>query len=69
MLLYTDGLTEARTGDAPRRYEEEGLHAFAADLAPTTATGLIAAVARLLTGFGTGLEDDAAALAVSVPVR
>ena len=69
LLLYTDGLTEARTGDGQGRYEEEGLHAFAAALSPTTATDLIAAVARLLTSFGTGLEDDAAALAVSVPVR
>lgn len=69
VLLYTDGLTEARTGEAQTRYDEEALHAFAADLAPTTASELIAAVTALLTGFGTGLEDDAAALALSVPGR
>ena len=67
LLLYTDGLTEARTGTKQARYEEEALHAFATDLAPTTAHGLIAAVTELLAGFGTGLEDDAAVLAVGVP--
>ncbi|CCH32203.1 SpoIIE family protein phosphatase [Actinosynnema sp. NPDC047251] len=67
LLLYTDGLTEARTGSGYERYEEEALHAFATGLAPTTAPALVAAVTDLLAGFGAGLEDDAAVLAVSVP--
>lgn len=69
LLLYTDGLTEARTSTPHTRYEEEALHAFATHLAPTAAPDLIAAVTTLLTGFGTGLEDDAAALAISLPRR
>jgi phosphoserine phosphatase RsbU/P len=67
LLLYSDGLTEARVSAAPVRYDEEALHAFASELAPTTAPGLVAALTALLAGFGTGLEDDAAVLAVSVP--
>nr|WP_225954666.1 SpoIIE family protein phosphatase [Kibdelosporangium phytohabitans] len=66
LLLYSDGLTEARTGEANTRYEEQALHAFATDLAPTDAPGLIAAISGLLNTFNAGLEDDAAALAVSV---
>ncbi len=68
LLLHTDGLTEARTGTGPARdrYGDETLHAFATALAPATAAEVVAAVAELLTGFGDGLDDDAAVLALGV---
>ncbi|MEV6549604.1 SpoIIE family protein phosphatase [Streptomyces sp. NPDC051597] len=70
LLLHTDGLTEARTGAADRRgdrYGDEALLAFAGALGPTTAPGTVAAVRDLLTTLGTGVDDDTAVLAVSVP--
>ena len=66
LLLYTDGLTEARTGTRSR-YNEEALCEFATELAPSTAPALVAAVTGLLTEFGAGLEDDTAVLALGVP--
>ncbi|KAF4406544.1 PP2C family protein-serine/threonine phosphatase, partial [Streptomyces lycii] len=69
LLLYTDGLTEARTDDFGGRYGEEALHAFAAALAPARPAAVVAAVSDLLTGFGEGLDDDAAVLALGVPPR
>ena len=65
-LLYTDGLTEARTGEGRERYGDQALLAFAAGLAPTTATAAISAISALLAGLGDGLDDDAAVLALSV---
>ncbi|GAA3818673.1 SpoIIE family protein phosphatase [Sphaerisporangium flaviroseum] len=68
LLLYTDGLTEARTGGATGdRYGEEDLHAFATGLAPTTASAAVAAVTDLLTTLGDGVDDDTAVIALSVP--
>ncbi|WP_033212326.1 PP2C family protein-serine/threonine phosphatase [Kitasatospora phosalacinea] len=67
LLLYTDGLTEARTG--PTReglFGDEALLAFAADQAPATPRGLVEALTVLLKGFGDGLEDDTALLALGV---
>jgi sigma-B regulation protein RsbU (phosphoserine phosphatase) len=64
LLLYTDGLIEART-HGRTRYSEEQLHEFATDLAPTTAPAAIHAVRELLTGFG--VDDDVALLALSIP--
>ncbi len=66
LLLYTDGLTEARTHRRDR-HDEEGLLAYLSALAPTTAPDAVAAVRSLLTGFGDGLDDDTAVLAVGVP--
>ncbi|WUH92854.1 SpoIIE family protein phosphatase [Streptomyces sp. NBC_00433] len=66
MLLYTDGLTEARTRGGPR-YSEEDLHTFVDGLAPAGAHATVAAVTRLLAGFGDGLDDDTALLALGVP--
>ncbi|MEU4741559.1 SpoIIE family protein phosphatase [Actinosynnema sp. NPDC023658] len=65
-VLYTDGLVEARTG-RDTRYSEEELLEFATTLAPTTATGVVAALVGLLDRFGKGVEDDTAILALSVP--
>lgn len=65
-VLYTDGLTEARTGpDA--RYGEEELLDFAASMAPTTAAGAVQALVGLLDRLGQGVEDDTAVLAIGVP--
>jgi sigma-B regulation protein RsbU (phosphoserine phosphatase) len=68
LLLYTDGLTEARTG--PSRdslYGEEALLAFAAGQAPAAPQAMIAALTGLLESFGDGLDDDTALLALGVP--
>ncbi|WP_156213388.1 PP2C family protein-serine/threonine phosphatase [Lentzea aerocolonigenes] len=63
LLLYTDGLTEARIG-ADIRYSEEELRD---DLSgPATARSVIAAATGLLASFGAGVEDDTALLAFSV---
>jgi phosphoserine phosphatase RsbU/P len=66
-LLYTDGLTEARTGHGRERYGDQALRAFAAGLAPATAVSAITAISALLEGLGDGLDDDTAVLALSVP--
>jgi sigma-B regulation protein RsbU (phosphoserine phosphatase) len=67
LLLYTDGLPEARTGIARNRYDEDALYDFATSLAPTNAADAVATVVELLAGFGEGLDDDTAVLALGVP--
>lgn len=67
LLLYTDGLTEARTHHRDR-YSEEDLLEHLAGLAPTTAPAVISAVTELLAEFGDGVDDDTALLALSVPL-
>jgi sigma-B regulation protein RsbU (phosphoserine phosphatase) len=70
LVLYTDGLTEARLGAGAGRYDDSGaLLEFAAAEAPTTASGIVAAIQSLLDGFGSGVEDDVALLALGVPVK
>jgi phosphoserine phosphatase RsbU/P len=68
LLLYTDGLPEARTGAAQHRYEEEALYEFARTMAPIRAADAVATITELLAGFGEGLEDDTAVLALGVPL-
>lgn len=68
LLLYTDGLTEARTG--PTRHTlfgEDGLLAFAAEHTSAAPRTLIAALAELLRGLGDGLDDDTALFAIGAP--
>ncbi|WP_051967336.1 PP2C family protein-serine/threonine phosphatase [Kitasatospora mediocidica] len=68
LLLYTDGLTEARTG--PTRtslFGDDALHAFATDHAPAGPQEVITALTGLLKSFGDGLDDDTALLALGVP--
>lgn len=65
LLLYSDGLTEARTHDRVR-YSEEELRDFAGTLAPVTATSIVAALTELLAGFADGVDDDTALLALGV---
>jgi phosphoserine phosphatase RsbU/P len=70
LVLYSDGLTEARTGSAEAtdgRYGMAALERFAADLAPTDAGTAVAAITTLLSDFGAGLTDDAAVMAISAP--
>ncbi|WP_405577187.1 PP2C family protein-serine/threonine phosphatase [Streptomyces sp. NBC_01190] len=66
LLLYTDGLTEARTRQGPR-YSEDDLHIFTQTLAPAGAGQTITALTALLESFGDGLEDDTALLALGIP--
>jgi sigma-B regulation protein RsbU (phosphoserine phosphatase) len=68
LLLYTDGLTEARTGVAKERYNDNNaLIDFAYAHAPTTAAAIVNAIRSLLESLGEGVEDDAAVLALGVP--
>ena len=70
LVLYTDGLTEARISDGAERYDYSGaLLEFAAAQAPTNASGIVAAIQSLLDGFGSGVEDDVAVLALGVPAK
>lgn len=68
LLLYSDGLTEARTGPERELYGEDALRAFAAGQPPAGPQALITALGGLLTSFGDGLDDDTALLALGVPV-
>ncbi|GAA2980675.1 PP2C family protein-serine/threonine phosphatase [Streptomyces fulvorobeus] len=67
LLLYTDGLTEARTQDGAM-IGDEGLGGFlAARPGPLTATALVQDVVALLDSLPEGARDDVALLALSVP--
>ncbi|MFE4857804.1 PP2C family protein-serine/threonine phosphatase [Streptomyces sp. NPDC056670] len=68
LLLYTDGLTEARTGeDRAGLYGDEALLDFAAGQAGASPRAVIQALTGLLDSFGDGLDDDTALLALGVP--
>ncbi|MFJ9339211.1 SpoIIE family protein phosphatase [Streptomyces sp. NPDC101733] len=67
LLLHTDGLTEANTPAGGDRYGDEALLDFGRALAPTTAEDTVTAVRGVLDALGTGVDDDTAVLAVSVP--
>lgn len=66
LLLYTDGLTEARTRSG-HMLTEDDLTAYLTGLSPTNADGLIAALTDLLADMGGGPSDDTALLALTVP--
>ncbi|WP_103936068.1 PP2C family protein-serine/threonine phosphatase [Thermomonospora echinospora] len=71
LLLYTDGLTEARTSTGSM-LGEEGLTAHLAAHLPAArpgAHGILAAVHELIDGLGGGVSDDTALLALSVADR
>jgi sigma-B regulation protein RsbU (phosphoserine phosphatase) len=69
LLLHTDGLTEAHTAaSGGDRYGDDALLDFVRALAPTTARHTVAAVRDLLAALGTGVDDDAAVLAVHAPL-
>jgi sigma-B regulation protein RsbU (phosphoserine phosphatase) len=67
LLLYTDGLTEARIDPERGRYNEDKLQQFVTDLAPARAPKVVQALIDLLAGFGDGLDDDVAILAIGIP--
>jgi sigma-B regulation protein RsbU (phosphoserine phosphatase) len=67
LLLYSDGLTEARPDGDRMRYSEEGLMEFLLALAPSTARDTVNALAGLLAEFGDGVDDDTALFALGVP--
>ncbi|MFF8387794.1 PP2C family protein-serine/threonine phosphatase [Streptomyces kanasensis] len=67
LLLYTDGLTEARTGPERARYGDEALRDFVTRHAGASPHVLVQALTGLLEGFGEGLDDDTALLALGVP--
>jgi sigma-B regulation protein RsbU (phosphoserine phosphatase) len=67
VLLYTDGLPEARTGHGRSRYGVDALSSFAAGIAPATASATVTAISQLLDSFANGLDDDTAVLALGVP--
>lgn len=68
LVLYTDGLTEARVGPGTARYDDDGaLLRFAREQAPAGAAEVVDAIRHLLDALGTGVEDDAAVLAFGVP--
>ncbi len=67
LLLYTDGVTEARTTDG--FYGESALLDFGRALAPASATETIAAFRELLVSFGDDVTDDTALLALHLLPR
>ena len=68
LLLYTDGLTEARTGeDRTALFGDEALRSFTARHAGRPAQAVVEALIGLLDDFADGLEDDTALLALGVP--
>ncbi|MFC8228967.1 PP2C family protein-serine/threonine phosphatase [Streptomyces sp. NPDC057287] len=70
LLLYTDGLTEARTGPTRKDlYGEDALQVFAAALAPAAPQDVVDSLIALLNGFGAGLDDDTALLALGAPAN
>jgi sigma-B regulation protein RsbU (phosphoserine phosphatase) len=70
LLLYTDGLTDARTDSPSGRYSSEELLGFVETLAPATPADTIAALTALVTSFGDGLDDDTAIMALgTLPQR
>ncbi|WP_103512999.1 PP2C family protein-serine/threonine phosphatase [Streptomyces sp. SM13] len=67
LLLYTDGLTEARTGPERELYGDDALLAFTSAQPPAGPQALITALSELLASFGDGLDDDTALLALGMP--
>ncbi|MFJ9530835.1 PP2C family protein-serine/threonine phosphatase [Streptomyces cyaneofuscatus] len=67
LLLYTDGLTEARTGPDRALYGDEALRTFTATQRAQGPRALITALTGLLGSFGDGLDDDTALLALGMP--
>ena len=65
LLLYTDGITEARNGD-DEEYGEERLAAALATHRHKSAAALHASIMDNVRGFAAGFEDDATLLAVAV---
>lgn len=68
LVMYTDGVTEARIGSGVERYDDhDALMDLARAHAPTTAVAIVGTLRDLLSELGAGVEDDAAVLALGVP--
>lgn len=67
LLLYTDGLTEARLTDG-NMLGEEGVAAFLASRSVSSAAALVEETVTLLADLPHGTGDDVALLALSVPL-
>ncbi len=68
LLLYTDGLTEARTGaDRTSLYGDDALLDFATSHAGDPPDAVVKALTGLLDSLSAGLDDDTALLALGVP--
>jgi sigma-B regulation protein RsbU (phosphoserine phosphatase) len=68
LVMYTDGVTEARIGSGAERFDDhDALMDLAYAHAPTTAAGIVETLRNLLADLGSGVEDDAAVLALGVP--
>ncbi|MFG1992479.1 PP2C family protein-serine/threonine phosphatase [Actinoplanes sp. NPDC048988] len=65
LLLYSDGLTEARNAPDGERFGDEALRAFAESHGPTEAAAVVRALTGLLAGFD-DVDDDVAVMALSV---
>ncbi|MEU8157062.1 SpoIIE family protein phosphatase [Micromonospora sp. NPDC048986] len=65
LILYSDGLLEARCGLGAELFGEESLQEFLARLAPTSAPAAVSALTELLATFQR-LDDDVALMAVSI---
>ena len=66
LLLYTDGLTEARTAGRDGRFGSNALLDFAGGLAPATAGRVVDALTGLVSTLPYGLDDDVAFMAMRV---
>lgn len=68
LVMYTDGVTEARIGNGTERFDDhDALMELAHAHSPTTASGIVETLRNLLAELGAGVEDDAAVLALGVP--
>jgi sigma-B regulation protein RsbU (phosphoserine phosphatase) len=68
LVMYTDGVTEARIGSGVERFDDhDALMELARAHTPTTATAIVGTLQKLLSDLGAGVEDDAAVLALGVP--
>ncbi|OKH98897.1 histidine kinase [Streptomyces sp. CB02923] len=67
LLLYTDGITEARTGPDRALYGDDALRTFATGHTGSPPQTVIQELTGLLDSFGDGLDDDTALLALGVP--
>jgi sigma-B regulation protein RsbU (phosphoserine phosphatase) len=67
LILYSDGLIEARTDAAGGRYSSDALHAFISELGPLSADAAVGALRDLLPTMGGELDDDVAVMALGLP--
>jgi len=65
LILYSDGLTEARTAPDGERFGDDALRNFVGSRGPTQAAAAVQALSELLAGFQK-VDDDVAVMAFSV---